>query len=441
MQQQPQQPTAPFSTDTAAKRSLTVEQTEERLARRQSIGSRTSNIPRPTWSTSPAILKAPRDPKTTGDQRDQPTDVADVSMDADTTIGNLSMSEETVGRLANLQDLLSRLQMRHTSTAGLESASRPDVAPSRLPSSMSRVSLSNLANDAGPDTGAIGATRRRASASSMSALSAISEPPRRARTSLPTHTSSGPALPNERRRHSLSTRPTNGSSSGGSKIIRTGHSTGPLSSTMAGNNPGPIGYPLSRSSSVLPSSSSTASIAALASGIYDLTGTDGPADARSNALRGVVAFVDVRTAEGEDSGMVFVDMLRAMGARVITSRPTFTLTHIIFKAGRPGTLQRYRAHPNPKPHLVGIAWVVRCHELQRHADESPFAIDLDNHAGASVIGGTTRRRKSMEPRALAPLSVNTSHLGSTQASNAVPVGSKEAKPERESDVCSLARLA
>lgn len=34
----------------------------------------------------------------------------------------------------------------------------------------------------------------------------------------------------------------------------------------------------------------------------------------------VVAFVDVRTAEGDDAGQVFVDMLRSMGARVRSLR-------------------------------------------------------------------------------------------------------------------------
>jgi hypothetical protein len=36
----------------------------------------------------------------------------------------------------------------------------------------------------------------------------------------------------------------------------------------------------------------------------------------SSVLNGVVAFVDVRTGEGDDSGMIFVDMLKGMGARV-----------------------------------------------------------------------------------------------------------------------------
>lgn len=42
-----------------------------------------------------------------------------------------------------------------------------------------------------------------------------------------------------------------------------------------------------------------------------------------NILKGVIAFVDVRTAEGDDTSAVFADMLRACGGRVspVSSRP------------------------------------------------------------------------------------------------------------------------
>lgn len=39
-------------------------------------------------------------------------------------------------------------------------------------------------------------------------------------------------------------------------------------------------------------------------------------DAGTGCLKGVVAYVDVRTAEGDDAGMVFAEMLRFCGAKV-----------------------------------------------------------------------------------------------------------------------------
>lgn len=116
----------------------------------------------------------------------------------------------------------------------------------------------------------------------------------------------------------------------------------------------------------------------------------------SSVLYGVVAFVDVRTAEGDDSGMIFVDMLKNMGARVsrtfaspsallaradrdalqVTTRPSSLTTHVIYKSGRPSTLQFVRSCARP-PRVVGIAWVVRCAEIGKKADEKAFVVVED----------------------------------------------------------------
>jgi 3-deoxy-D-arabino-heptulosonate 7-phosphate (DAHP) synthase class II len=42
-------------------------------------------------------------------------------------------------------------------------------------------------------------------------------------------------------------------------------------------------------------------------------------------LKDVVAFVDVKTAEGDEAGGVFVDILRGLGARVGISPESFGL--------------------------------------------------------------------------------------------------------------------
>ncbi|GAA6016150.1 hypothetical protein JCM8202_005429 [Rhodotorula sphaerocarpa] len=146
-------------------------------------------------------------------------------------------------------------------------------------------------------------------------------------------------------------------------------------------------------------------------------------------LQGVSAFVDVRTADGDDSGMIFVDMLKDLGARV-TMRPSSLTTHIIYKSGRSTTLDFVRQAPTRrKPHLVGIAWVVRCAETHSRVDEAQYKIDeagsavqagggKENmttvtvtaqaalgHSGKAVKGGHdgVKRRKSMEPRAFATI--------------------------------------
>ena len=82
--------------------------------------------------------------------------------------------------------------------------------------------------------------------------------------------------------------------------------SGPTASTSGGQSN--IRTPRRSSVGVL-SSSSTAMIAAIAEGEVS-------AKPKSKVLQGVVAFVDVRTLEGDDAGMIFVDMLKSMGARV-----------------------------------------------------------------------------------------------------------------------------
>ncbi|WAQ87021.1 hypothetical protein PtA15_7A750 [Puccinia triticina] len=160
-------------------------------------------------------------------------------------------------------------------------------------------------------------------------------------------------------------------------------------------------------------------------------------------LKDVVAFVDVRTAEGDDAGKVFVEMLKGLGAKVL-GRPTFPLTHIIFKAGKPTTLEKYMHHPRPKPALVGIGWVVRCREIVGRAEERPYTIDMasaqampffnPDHPSHPALqctgpmnisghipptGNANHRRKSMEPKALSLLNsgLQLNHSSSAASSS------------------------
>ncbi|KAG0152155.1 hypothetical protein CROQUDRAFT_650235 [Cronartium quercuum f. sp. fusiforme G11] len=164
-------------------------------------------------------------------------------------------------------------------------------------------------------------------------------------------------------------------------------------------------------------------------------------------LKDVVALVDVRTAEGDEAGRVFVEMLRGLGAKVPT-RPTFPLTHIVFKAGKQATIDRWLIHPKPKPCLVGIGWVVRCREVLGKASETPYLIDINSttaptadlgnlstSVGPSTTAGASNRRKSMEPKALALLS----HGVQLDRNRAMLSQSCESKPASGPDAQTLSQ--
>lgn len=104
----------------------------------------------------------------------------------------------------------------------------------------------------------------------------------------------------------------------------------------------------------------------------------------------------------------------------VLSRPTDSVTHIIYKGGKPATLHRYRAYRDPKPFLLGVGWIVKCREMNERVEEKPFTLNPDNFdavlfdckpsgAGSGVVGGAMHgapsggsavRRKSLEPRIL-----------------------------------------
>ncbi|KAL7418928.1 hypothetical protein Q5752_006612 [Cryptotrichosporon argae] len=114
----------------------------------------------------------------------------------------------------------------------------------------------------------------------------------------------------------------------------------------------------------------------------------------SGIMKGVTAFVDVKTGEGDDASAVFTDLLRSCGAKVLT-RPTESCTHIIYRAGKSSTLAWFRRQAEPRPHLVGITWVTRSKEAGRRLAENSFAVEVEDE---DVFA---KRRKSMEPKSLA----------------------------------------
>ncbi|KAF8967932.1 hypothetical protein BDZ97DRAFT_2073318 [Flammula alnicola] len=102
-----------------------------------------------------------------------------------------------------------------------------------------------------------------------------------------------------------------------------------------------------------------------------------PAAEALKVLKDCVIFVDVKTDDGDEAGSLFVEMLEGVGARVLT-RVGQTCTHIVFKNGLMSTITRYRLLRDPKPFVVGIAWVVDCVEQRKLVDETDFLVDLEH---------------------------------------------------------------
>ncbi|KAJ8591333.1 hypothetical protein M405DRAFT_735316 [Rhizopogon salebrosus TDB-379] len=115
-------------------------------------------------------------------------------------------------------------------------------------------------------------------------------------------------------------------------------------------------------------------------------------------LKKCAIFVDVRTDDGDDAGSLFVDMLRGLGARIL-GRIGQSCTHIVYKNGSASTLARYRLLNDPKPVVVGIAWVVECVEQRSRVDEVKFKVDLE----LVNVSGTNKRRRSMLPKHMSSL--------------------------------------
>ncbi|KAF6838572.1 hypothetical protein CPLU01_02373 [Colletotrichum plurivorum] len=128
-------------------------------------------------------------------------------------------------------------------------------------------------------------------------------------------------------------------------------------------------------------------------------------DLKPGLLRGAVVFVDVHTTEGADASGIFVELLNQMGARCVKSwswNPSDSsdaskigITHVVFKDGGKRTMEKVR-ESNGVVQCVGVSWVLDCERENEWLDEAPYFIDT-----SLVPRGGARRRKSMEPKALA----------------------------------------
>ncbi|PKS12723.1 hypothetical protein jhhlp_000931 [Lomentospora prolificans] len=121
-------------------------------------------------------------------------------------------------------------------------------------------------------------------------------------------------------------------------------------------------------------------------------------------LRGAVVYVDVHTSEGADASGIFVELLTQMGARCVKTwnwnsneSSRIGITHVVYKDGSKRTLERVR-ESNGVVQCVGVTWVLDCERDNKWLDEAPYSVDT-----SLVPRGGGRRRKSMEPKALANL--------------------------------------
>ncbi|KAL8726019.1 MAG: hypothetical protein Q9181_006201 [Wetmoreana brouardii] len=149
----------------------------------------------------------------------------------------------------------------------------------------------------------------------------------------------------------------------------------------------------------------------------------------SNVLKGAIVHVDVHTTEGADASGIFVDLLTQMGARCVkqwhwnpqaasltdgsATSPQVTvspeagvpggkigITHVVYKDGGKRTLEKVREAKGAVL-CVGVGWVLDCEREDKWLNEADYTVDT-----SIIPRGGSRRRKSMEPRALANFNGN-----------------------------------
>ncbi|KAK9355976.1 hypothetical protein V1523DRAFT_403395 [Lipomyces doorenjongii] len=108
-------------------------------------------------------------------------------------------------------------------------------------------------------------------------------------------------------------------------------------------------------------------------------------------LSDVVAFLDIRTSEGNDASAAFGTLLRKLGAKIV-KQLSRNVTHIIFKQGTPRTLHFAKDMNVP---CLTISWIVECGKQNLMVDEAAYAIEIN-----SLQPRHLSHPKSVEPRIL-----------------------------------------
>ncbi|KAK9372365.1 uncharacterized protein V1513DRAFT_452475 [Lipomyces chichibuensis] len=124
-----------------------------------------------------------------------------------------------------------------------------------------------------------------------------------------------------------------------------------------------------------------------------LAAKESPAKRCMRPLSDVVAFLDIRTSEGNDASAAFGPLLHKLGAKIV-KQPSRNITHIIFKQGTPRTLHIARDMNVP---CLTISWIVECGKQNSMVDEAAYAIELNS---LQPPYPSHPKKKSLEPKIL-----------------------------------------
>lgn len=92
--------------------------------------------------------------------------------------------------------------------------------------------------------------------------------------------------------------------------------------------------------------------------------------APSGPLFEVVAYLDIRTDEGDDASATFKVMISKLGAKVV-KQPSRTVTHIIYKKGSPKTMHVAKELGIS---CLSISWIIECNKQQKRMPETEFLV-------------------------------------------------------------------
>ncbi|UZJ54268.1 hypothetical protein CBS101457_003588 [Exobasidium rhododendri] len=116
---------------------------------------------------------------------------------------------------------------------------------------------------------------------------------------------------------------------------------------------------------------------------------------QANVLLGLRVLVDIRDQDGEDASQSWIIQLKQAGAKVYTKVPSsqssgggsprHTLTHIVYKNGKPSTLHYLRTLQETQstrklPTIVGVNWIVQCVERGMKVNERDFLVEIGKQA-------------------------------------------------------------
>ncbi|EMR10185.1 hypothetical protein PNEG_01459 [Pneumocystis murina B123] len=176
----------------------------------------------------------------------------------------------------------------------------------------------------------------------------------------------------------------------------------------------------------------------------------------SKPLGHVIAYLDIKAMDNNDASLSFKCILTELGAMIKEkwnwSVPSadmlirmddaygfqsIGITHVIWRSGSTKILEKVKAandylekiNEPRKIHCVGINWIMKCEEEDRHVDETNYLINLD------LDTFSYNKRRSMEPRALTP-TLSNSIMSPSEKKPSIPKTALP-KPFTELERCSL----